>query len=165
MSFFKNKHVITAMIVAPLLAIISYYSVDYLVKEKPGKPVAGQSYKLIAKSNCRFSSGVCNLENGNFKSSVTVTASDGKQTLVLKTNNSIQQAVIGFVTSDGQESGPFEMLASNSSGTQWVAEFSVPANADTTMRLVLSASDAHYFSETSMAFSTYASSYNKDFRQ
>ena len=165
MSFFKNKHVITAMIVAPILAIISYYLVDMMVKEQPRKAQAGQSYKLVAQSNCRFSSGACDLENGNFKSTITIATTDGKQTLLLNTNKSLQQAIVGFVTGDGQETGPYELTASDSSNKKWFTEFSIAADAETTLRIALSANDAHYFSETRMAFTTYEASYNKDFRK
>ena len=51
MSFLKNKHVITAMMVAPLLAVASYFMVDLVVQEPALEPVAGQAYHLIAKSN------------------------------------------------------------------------------------------------------------------
>ncbi len=153
------------MIIAPILAIASYYLVDLMVKEKPIKAVAGQAYKLTAKSNCRFSSGACNLENGNFKSTITIATTDGKQTLLLKANNSLQQAAVGFVTSDGKESGPFELTASDDSSKQWFTEFSVPADANTLLRIVLSAKDAHYYSETNMGFTIYETSFNKDFRK
>ena len=152
------------MIVAPILAILSYYLVDLIVKEKPSKAIAGQSYKLIAKSNCRFNSGACDLENGNFKSTITVTTSDGIQTLLLNSNNSLQQAVVGFVTSDGHETGPIELTASDNTNKKWFTEFSVQADANTTLRIVLSAKDAHYFTETNMGFTTYETTYNKDFR-
>jgi len=165
MSFFKNKHIITAMIVAPILAILSYYLVDLAVKEKPTIAVAGQAYKLIAKSNCRFSSGACNMENGNFKSTITVAETDGKKTLILNTNKSLQQATIGFITSDGQESGPFELTASDAISKQWSTEFSIIADANTTLRVALSANDAHYYSETNMSFATYETTFNKDFRK
>ena len=153
------------MIVAPILAISSYFLVDVLIKEKPSKALAGQSYQLIAKSNCRFKSGACDLENGDFKSTITISTSDGKQTLLLTANNSLQQAVVGFVTNDGQESGPYALSARDTSSKQWVTEFSVQADANTTLRIVLSANDAHYYSETSMGFSSYETSYNKDFRK
>lgn len=165
MSFFKNKHVITAMIVAPILAIASYYLVDLAVKEKPSKAVAGQAYKLIAKSNCRFSSGACDLVNGNFKSTITIEESDGKQTLVLNANNSLQKVTVGFVAGDGQESGPFELIASDATSKQWFTEISGPADADTTLRVALRANNSHYYSETSMGFATYETSFNKDFRK
>ncbi|MFK8028296.1 MAG: hypothetical protein AB8C40_09595 [Gammaproteobacteria bacterium] len=165
MSFFKNKHVITAMIVAPVLAIASYYLVDLTVKEQPIKAVAGQTYQLIAKSNCRFSSGACDLENGNFKSTITIANSDGKQTLLLNANNSLQQAAVGFVTSDGQESGPFELTTRDLASKQWFVELTVPADASTTLRVALSANNSHYYSETNMGFATYETSFNKDFRK
>lgn len=165
MNFFKNKHVITAMIVAPILAIASYYLVDLAVKEEPQKAVAGQAYKLIAKSNCRFSSGACDLENGNFKSTITVSQTDGEQILMLTTNNSLQQASVGFVTRDGQESGPFELTVNDAHKQQWSTDFSAPADDGTIVRIALSANDAHYFSETTMGFSTYETTFSKDLRK
>lgn len=165
MSFFKNKHVITAMIVAPVLAIASYYLVDLAVKEQPQQAVEGQAYKLLAKSNCRFSSGACDLENGNFKSTVRVSQNDTGQMLTLDANNALQNVSVGFVTSDGHESGPFALNQANESGMQWSTEFVVPADTTTTMRIALTANNAHYFSETTMGFSTYETSFDRDFRK
>jgi hypothetical protein len=62
--FFKNKHVITSMIVAPILAIISYFTVDYYVAEVPHKAKQGQSYKMLVKPNCRWASGACVIDCG-----------------------------------------------------------------------------------------------------
>jgi len=166
MSFFKNRHVVTAMIVAPILAILSYYLVDLAVKEQPQKALAGKAYKLVAKSNCRFSSGVCDLENGSFKSTVHLSASDdGRQRLHLSSVNRLQTASVGFVTSDGSESGPFELISDDNSGNSWTTEFSVPANASTVLRVALTANNAHYYSETTLGFSNYQTSFSKDFRK
>ena len=66
MGFFTNKHVITAFIVAPILAVLSYYAVDLLLKEQPHVAVAGSSYPLVAQSNCRYTSGRCDLKNADF---------------------------------------------------------------------------------------------------
>ena len=40
---------------------------------------AGQTYKLLAKSNCRYASGVCSLENEDFKLRVTAAPSQGQE--------------------------------------------------------------------------------------
>lgn len=165
MSFFKNKHVITAMIVAPILAIASYYLVDLAVKEQPQKAKAGAAYKLIAKSNCRFSSGACDLENGDFKSTVKVTVDDGKQTLTLTSVNVLQNASVGFVTGSGNELGPIALTASDASGKHWTTAIEVLADETTSMRVALSANDAHYYSETTMGFSNYQTSFKQDFRK
>jgi len=153
------------MIVAPILAIASYYLVDLAFKEQPQQAVVGQAYKLLAKSNCRFSSGACDLENGNFKSTLHVSQNDAGQTLTLNANKPLQNVSVGFVTSDGAESGPFALNQANENGMQWSTEFGVPANASTTVRVALTANDAHYFSETTMGFSTYETSFDKDFRK
>jgi len=38
MSFFKNKHIVTAMITTPILAMLGYYLTDLVVKEQPHEP-------------------------------------------------------------------------------------------------------------------------------
>jgi NADH:ubiquinone oxidoreductase subunit 3 (subunit A) len=60
---FKNWHVIIAMIVAPILAVLAWFAVDYFVAERPHAAKEGAAYSLIAKSNCRYDSGQCDLEN------------------------------------------------------------------------------------------------------
>lgn len=152
------------MIVAPILAISAYYLVDLAVKEQPQKAVAGNSYKLIAKSNCRFSSGACDMENGTFKSTVRISSNEnGQKSLHLSSDNRLQTASIGFVTSDGRETGPFSLIADGDNA--WTTEFSVPADESTLLRVALTANDAHYYSETTMGFSNYKTSFSKDFRK
>lgn len=153
------------MIVSPILAVLSYYLVDLVVKEKPQKALTGQAYKLIPKSNCRFSSGACDMQNGDFKSTVKIVQADNKRTLLLDTNHPLEQASVGFVRNDGQESGPFELAPNDSLNKQWTVDLTNQTDADTTLRVVLSADGAHYYSETGMAFSTYETTFNKDFRK
>jgi len=64
---FTNKHVIIAMLVAPVLAIMAWFAVDYFIGERPHAAKEGAAYTLIAKSNCRYDSGQCDLENSDFK--------------------------------------------------------------------------------------------------
>ena len=153
-----------AMIVAPILAILSYFLVDLLVKEPPQKALAGEAYQLIAQSNCRFNSGQCSLKNGSFTSTVRVSSKNGKQLLHLRTANRLQKANIGFVGLNGVEAGPFDMLSTNANGTTWVVEFNVPIEANTLLRVALLANGAHYYAETTMGFSNYQTSFNQDFR-
>lgn len=165
MKFFRNKHVITAMIVAPILAILSYYLVDLAVKEQPQKAIAGNAYKLIAKSNCRFSSGSCDLENGSFKSTLRVSEAQGLYTLHLDSQNPLQDANVGFVTADGDELGPFNLSSLDGAGNAWATQFNVPVNEYTILRVALVAGGAHYYAETTMGFSNYQTSFNRDFRK
>ena len=165
MRFFTNKHVITAMIVAPILSILSYYLVDLAVKEQPQKAIAGNAYKLITKSNCRFSSGSCDLENGSFKSTLRVSEAQGLYTLHLDTQNALEDANIGFVTADGDEFGPFKLSAQDNAGKAWTTQFNMPVNEHTILRVALMAGGAHYYAETTMGFSNYQTSFDRDFRK
>jgi hypothetical protein len=52
-----NKHILAAVLVAPVLAILSYFGIGYLFGEKPQPALEGQSYRLAEKPNCRWESG------------------------------------------------------------------------------------------------------------
>ena len=67
---FKNKHVVIAMLVAPVLSILAWLAVDYFISERPHVAESGATYALIAKSNCRYDSGQCDLENSDFSLSM-----------------------------------------------------------------------------------------------
>ena len=61
-----NKHVVVALLIAPVLSIIAWFAVDTLLGEQPQVAQAGESYPLVAQSNCRYPSGQCDLENEDF---------------------------------------------------------------------------------------------------
>lgn len=61
-----NRHVVIALIVAPILAVMAWFAVDRFLGEQPQAALPGKSYPLVAKSNCRYASGVCTLENEDF---------------------------------------------------------------------------------------------------
>jgi len=165
MSFFKNKHVITAMIVAPILAVLSYYAVDLMVKEQPRAAVEGQAYELVAKSNCRYSSGECDLVNGDFKSTITVQKGAAENSLQLKSVHALDAVTVGFVSEDGGERGPVKLTPSDDTRMIWKANFKEPADASTLLRVVLNANATNYYSETTMGFSNYETSFERDFRK
>jgi len=162
MSFFKNKHIIAAMIVSPLLALVAYFAVDLVVKEKPHVAVAGQAYPMVAKSNCRFTSGECTLENSSFSTQLTVEGDTN--VLLLKSSHPLQNATIGFVDTAASETSPERMQAIDSTNTRWQLELPSNISSDTIARVALRANDAFYFAETSLQFSTYETLFDKDLR-
>jgi len=68
---FKNKHVIVAMIVAPILAILSWYATGFIVDEKEHVMKDGAVYTLVVRPNCRWASGKCTLSNSDLKIDIT----------------------------------------------------------------------------------------------
>ncbi len=61
-----NKHVVIALVVTPILAVLAWFAVGAWLGEKAKLPEQGQRYPLVAKSNCRYPSGFCTLENNDF---------------------------------------------------------------------------------------------------
>jgi hypothetical protein len=78
-----KKHLIVAMIVSPILAVLTYYAVDFKVSEKPHSAVPGNSYPLVAQSNCCYSRGKYTFKNGDIEASISI--SDAKT--IVQTNN------------------------------------------------------------------------------
>ena len=145
MNIFKNKHVLAAMVVAPILAIIAYVGTDKLVGEKPHAAKAGQVYELIARSNCRYTSGVCTLKNGNFL--LDLEFQEPEKIVTIKASHPLQGAKIGF--DDGT---PIELLESDDTQTYWQVSVDATLLESDTFQLVVKANDALYFAENALEF-------------
>lgn len=162
---FKNKHVIVAMIVAPILAVIAYFAVDLVVSEKPKQAQAGQSYSLAALPNCRYPSGHCTLKNGTFE--IDLKAQEvGVNVLTLElTSKHVLQGAKAALVSDPKQAGePIDMQAGDSEGLNWSIELEGEQTDSAMIRLVVAAEGALYFGETGLEFTHYETSFGKDFR-
>ena len=96
----KNKHVIIALLVAPVLAIIAWFAVDRMVAEEPQAAQAGGAYELVAKPNCRYASGECELVNNEFR--LELALADGVMTLTAS------HALDGVQIATGDAPGAFD---------------------------------------------------------
>lgn len=162
---FTNKHVITALIVTPILAILGYFAVDVLVREKPHSAVDGGSYPLVAKSNCRYTSGHCEMKNGALNVRIDPQFNDdGTLTLTLYSNQPLQSAQFAVADMDQDNSQPTTWSATDAQGTQWSATIAVPQPKQH-LQLVVNASDSLFYGETGLAFLNYEASFDEDFRR
>lgn len=149
---FTNKHVVVAMLVAPVLAIMAWFAIDYLLSERPHAAQPGADYQLIAKSNCRYDSGECDLENGDFELSLRATEITATGiTLSLRSRFPLQHATIGFIDA-GVQAMPAKMSSIDSSATQWSATLTQPADNPSTLGIAVSSNGTNYFAEAPTAF-------------
>ena len=152
MSFFKNKHLLTAAIVAPLLALTSYFAIDALVGESPHAAVTGHTYKLIAKPDCRRRGGHCGLKNGEFELNLSIEWQQGDQgKLMLESAFPLDGIKIALETGQSDEEKPFDMVRNDEDGLLWTLETKLPA-AEDQLRLVASADGTLYFGDTAAIF-------------
>ena len=148
---FTNKHVVIAMIVAPILAVLAWFATGLITAESPQLAVSGQSYPLVEKSNCRYPSGACDLQNEEFKLTLYYEEDVAGSQLLLRSSHPLEGVVLGIGASD-DEVAPAVMRATDGQGLEWrLAIGPVPA-PDQRIRLVAMAGGSSYFADAATSF-------------
>ena len=148
---FTNKHVIIAMIVAPILGVLGWIAVGQIAGEKPSAAQPGQSYPLVEKSNCRYESGACDLENEDFRLRLTLEQGPRGPAMLLSASHSLEGAILGIGAAGG-EIAPGAMRAVDGQGLMWRRELGGVPAAGERIRLVARAEGSSYFAEASTIF-------------
>jgi hypothetical protein len=148
---FTNKHFIIAMIVAPILAILAWFAAGEFAGEVPQQAEPGQSYPLVEKSSCRYPSGVCELENEDFRLSLSPRQGESGAELVLLSSHPLDGVVLG-VGDIEQQVEPAAMRATDGQGLEWRLLLDrIPAPTER-IRLVAMAGGSSYFADAATLF-------------
>lgn len=162
MNFLKNKHLVLAMFVAPVLAIIAYFAVDHVVSEKPHLAQQGSSYKLAAKSNCRYQSGQCTLQNADVEVNVSVKRiTESLIELTLQSNMPVQNVLASFVGSSTTEE-PVVLQSFVPEKNVWSGTFDVVDPEKSNLRLALEVSGSVFYAETPAVFIDYNTTFSRE---
>lgn len=149
---FKNWHVIIAMIVAPILAVLAWFAVDYFVAERPHAAKEGAAYTLIAKSNCRYDSGACDLENSDFKLNIRpMSVTDDSVHLEMTSVFPLHSATLGLVN-DGVASTTSTMAAITDDALRWTTRIDAPSGETSTIRVAVTAEGSTWYAEVPTVF-------------
>jgi len=153
---FKNKHFLIALLIAPILSLIAYFGTDMALSEKPHAAKEGETYKLAAKSNCRYTSGLCDMTNGDFKvqfrsEKLTAQGLD----LSLKAAYPLDGVKLSLVNGQDQDAQPIDMQPADSSGKQWMISLPKPQSEESWLRVAIQSSGTLYYGETQTAFVKY----------
>ena len=148
---FTNKHVIVALIVGPILAILAWLAVGQIAGEKAALAVSGQSYPLVEKSDCRYQSGHCKLENEDFKLLLKLEQRGLDSILVLTSEHALEGVMISVAALD-QEEQPGAMRSTTAEALEWTLVLdAVPAPGER-IHLVVSSGGTQYFGDASTLF-------------
>lgn len=163
---FANKHLIAAMLVAPILAIIAYLAVDRVVRERPSAAAPGASYKLAERSDCRYQSGHCTLHNGDMELQLaTRSLQGGGLELVVASAIPLDGIKVAIVSARQDQDTPRAMLPDGGQRTQWRLPLPVAMAADSRILLVAAVHDSYYYGDTATTFTVYRTTFDKDFRR
>jgi hypothetical protein len=146
-----NKHVVVAMIVAPMLSILAWLAVGELTGEEPQLARPGQSYPLLEKSNCRYASGVCDLENGDLTLRLSSPGDALIRLLELRSSHPLDGVVVS-IGDPAVEVSPVPMTAVSKEGLLWTIAFDTGIERHWRIRLVASSAGAAYFGDAGSAF-------------
>lgn len=149
----RNKHLMTAALVAPILALISYFAIDAFVGESPHAARPGQSYRLAEKPNCRYESGSCGLKNGDFELLLRPDLTVGESlVLILESEFPLDGVVLALIDAEAGESSPQDMQPRNDSGLVWSLEMPRPDPQNSRLRLAASANEALWYGDAALKF-------------
>ena len=143
----KNKHVIVALLVAPILSILAWYAVGNLFGEKPHAAEEGEIYTLVGRSNCRYASGSCDLHNSDFRLTLEPDMlAASSVALTMTASHRLRSAAIGLVE-DGTAEAPAPMTSTDDSGTTWQGLIPRPSSPDAVIRVAVTAQGATWYAE------------------
>lgn len=148
---FTNKHIITALLVSPLLAVLAWFAMGALLDEPPREAEPGQAYPLVESSNCRYDSQQCDLYNEDLRLSLSLQSDTGRPILGLTSSHRLD-AVLMAVAASEDDSFPTSMLREDSEGRHWVLQLQgVPTDAER-IHLVVQSRGSQWYADTSTAF-------------
>lgn len=155
MSILKNKHLMAASLVTPVLALLGYFAVNAWVGETPHKAEEGASYQLVEMPNCRYDSGYCGLKNGDFELKFSHQwRQGGNLLLTLKSAFPLEGVKLALVEDENDDQAPLNMKALGVEGTEWTIEVR-PVNPESNrLRLVASSGGSLYFGDAALKFTT-----------
>ncbi|NLS13990.1 hypothetical protein HGP28_13940 [Vibrio sp. SM6] len=153
---FKNKHLLAALLIAPILSIVAYVGTDLALSEKPHAAKEGETYKLAAQSNCRYTSGLCDLKNGDFGIQFrSDPQSSGELTLSLTAKYPLQGVRVALVETPSEQGIPLTMAATDDSGLRWQLPQAVAPANDQWLQVAVQANNTLYYGDTETTFFVY----------
>jgi len=153
LSFLTNKHLVIALLVAPILTVIAWFVTDKMVTPEAEVASVGKSYELIAKPNCRYESSKCELVNGDVKLTIHSVKETSSQNPSLTYTSTVPVEILRIEFLNADQETQHIVRHSDESGL-FEAKEEVSASYDdiTTMRLAFVSAGVHYYAETQTAF-------------
>ena len=150
MSVLSNRHVVTTLLVAPVLAIAAWYLTGQLVAnpaEQPAAAESGASYPMLERSGCRYAGGACGLSNGDFKIVIDLTP-EGQ--LRMRSALPLDYVLVGRGSAIEQE--PLQAVPVSTGRDRLTHDFAQVVSPEDSLRVVAGAGGSAWFGEAALKF-------------
>ena len=149
----KNKHVIIALLVAPILAILAWFAIGQIAGEKAQVAEPGAAYPLVARSNCRWESGECELVNNNLKMTILPLELGAQYTrLSLDSEFPLAQATFALISGGSEVVANATHDESPDAAAQMTVTIPAFADPEAMLRVAVTVHESLYFAEIPVVF-------------
>jgi hypothetical protein len=152
-TMWKNMHVAIALIVAPILAILAWFAVGQIAGEKALVAEPGSAYPLVARSNCRWESGECELHNNDLEMTIVPLELGSQHTkLSLDSEFPLERATLALLVNGNEVVASAEHDASPDAAAQMTVTIPAFADPEAMLRVAVTVQDSLYFAEVPVVF-------------
>ena len=146
-------HVAIALIVAPILAILAWFAVGQIAGEKAQVAEPGGAYPLVARSNCRWESGECELHNNDLEITILPLELGAQYTrLALDSDFPLAQATFALLSGGNEVAASATHDESPDAATQMTVTIPAFADPDAMLRVAVTVQESLYFAEVPVVF-------------
>jgi len=144
----RNRHVIIALLVTPVLAVLAWIGVGQLAGEQPAPAEQGRAYPLVEQPNCRYASGACDLRNADLE--LRIILGDGSEPQVTVTSShALERVQLALATEAGSDlPGDLAPVAVG----RWEGRLRARPVAGDRLPLVAQGAGAFYYGEAATVF-------------
>jgi hypothetical protein len=144
----RNRHVIIALLVTPVLAVLAWIGVGQLAGEKPAPAAPGRAYPLVEQPNCRYASGACDLRNAELELRIILSAGSEPQVTVTS-SHPLERVQLALAVGGGNDL-PGDLVPAGDG--RWEGRLRTRPAAGDRLRLVARGAGAFYYGEVATAF-------------
>ena len=146
-------HVAIALIVAPILAILAWFAVGEIAGEEAKVAEPGAAYPLVARSNCRWASGECELHNNDLEMTILPLELGAQYTrLSLDAEFPLAQATFALLVNGREVAAPAEHDTSPDAPAQMTVTIPAFADPEAVLRVAVTVQESLYFAEVPVVF-------------
>ena len=149
----RNRHIIIALLVTPVLAVLAWIGVGQLAGEEPAPAAPGRAYPLVEQPNCRYASGACHLRNADLELRIILEGDGGddrgEARVTVTSSHPLQRVQLALA---GGEASPLPGDLSATGDGRWVGRLPARPQAGDRLRLVAQGAGAFYYGDVATAF-------------
>jgi len=144
----RNRHVIIALLVTPVLAVLAWIGVGQLAGETPAPAEPGRAYPLVEQPNCRYASGSCGLRNADLELRI-ILGNGSEPKVTVASSHPLERVQLAHATEAGYElPGDLAPVAEG----RWEGQLRARPVEGDRLRLVAQGAGAFYYGEVATAF-------------